>query len=221
MLAGEFTEEDEAQLKDVIQYWKDTYKNKIRIITTNDADIKIAKKKIRDSALKDGFTTFIVDTFKINESDMSSSRTDLALVRDSRDLAKIAQRFNMIGFASVQLAERERGKIFLDSSVLSNSKQIKEILENLFLIRPVYDEELDPESKLYCKPFQLKKIGGKWVEEAGEPDRSLVWRMLFVEKNRNGDNSSDTGKAYLLKFSGDTALFREVFQCRPKHKRID
>lgn len=221
MTSGEFTEEDERQLADVIQYWKENFKGKLHIITTNDADIGIAKKKIRELALKYGYTTFIVDTFKIGEADIGANRTDLALVRDSRDLAKIAQKYDMIGFASVQLAERDRGKMFLDSSVLSNSKQIKEILENLFLIRPVYDEELDPDSKLYCKPFQLKKIDGKWVEEKGEPDRSKVWRMLFVEKNRNGDNSSDTGKAYLLKFSGDTATFREVFQSRPVHRRID
>lgn len=221
IFAGQFTAEDMKQVKDVQNFWRDNYKSKLRIVVTNDADIKIAKKKIREAALKDGYSTFIVDTFKINEADMTASRTDLCLVKDSRELAKIAQRLDMIGFASVQLAERDRGKIFLDSSVLSNSKQIKEILENLFLIRSVYDEELDSNDKLYCRPFRLKKINDKWVEEEYTPDRSAVWRMLFVEKNRNGDNSSDTGRAYLLRFAGDYAVFRETCQCRPRHKRIE
>lgn len=36
-----------------------------------------------------------------------------------------------------------KGKLFLDAGVLSNGKQIKEVLENLFLMRTVYTEELD------------------------------------------------------------------------------
>lgn len=221
ILAGQINEEDMKQLQDVQNYWNNHYKDKVRIITTNDADIKTAKKKIREAALKDGFSTFIVDTFKINENDMTANRTDLCLVKDSRDLAKMAQRYDMVGFASVQLAERDRSQLFLTSSVLSNSKQIKEILENLFLLRPVFDEELDPKEKLYCKPFRLKKIDNKWIEEEYHPDRSSVWRMLFVEKNRNGDNSSDTGKCFLINYAGDFAVFRETAQCRPKHRRID
>lgn len=221
ILAGQITDEDIAQFNSVIKYWNENYKNRVRIITTNDADIKTAKKKIREAALRDGFTTFIVDTFKINENDMGANRTDLCLVKDSRDLAKIAQRFDMVGFASVQLAERDRGTLFLSSAVLSNSKQIKEILENLFLIRPVYNEELDPESKLFCKPFRMVKEDGKWIEREHEVDPAAVWRMLFIEKNRNGSNSSDDGKAYLLKFMGDFAVFKEHCMCHPKHRRID
>lgn len=221
LLAGQITEEDVIQYKSFAKYWNDNFKDKIRIITTNDADIKTAKKKIREAALRDGFTTFIVDTFKINENDIGANRTDLCLVKDSRDLAKIAQKFNMIGFASVQLAEHDRGTLFLSSSVLSNSKQIKEILENLFLIRPVYSEELDRESKLFCKPFRMVKEDGKWIEREHEVDSSAVWRMLFIEKNRNGTNSSDNGKAYLLKFMGDFAVFKEHCMCYPKHRRIE
>lgn len=221
ILAGNLTPEDLEQINDIQKYWREHFKDKIRIICTNDADIKTAKKKIREANLKDGFTTFIVDTFKINESDMSASRTDLCLVKDSRDLFKIAQKLDMIGFASVQLAERERGKLFLDSSALSNSKQIKEICENLFLIRSVYDEELDPTHKLYCKPFRMVKEGDKWIEQPYEADKSAIWRMLFIEKNRNGNNSSDTGRAYLLRFSGDHAVFRETCQVKPRHGRIE
>lgn len=221
MLSGHISDKDREQLKIIQQYWKENYKDKLRIITTNDADIQTAKKKIREAALKDGFTTFIVDTFKINENDMSANRTDLCLVKDSRDLAKIAQKFNMIGFASVQLAEKDKGTLFLNSSVLSNSKQIKEILENLFLIRPVYDEELDSSSKIYCKPFRMVKENEEWIEKEHEVDPTDTWRMLFVEKNRNGSNSSDNGKAYLLKFRGDFAVFNEHCMCRPKHRKID
>lgn len=221
ILSGQLSNEDVKVFKSVSQYWNEHYKNKLKIITTNDADIKTAKKKIRESALNDGFTTFIVDTFKISESDISTNRTDLALVRDSRDLTKMAQKLHMIGLASVQLAEREKGTLFLSASVLSNAKQVKEILENLFLIRPVYDEELDCNSKIYCRPFRMVKENDEWIEKQHDVDISDTWRMLFVEKNRNGSNSSDNGKAYLLKFKGDFAVFNEHCMCRPKHRKID
>ena len=221
ILSGVINDEDKKQIKYFQKFWRENIKGKLKIVSTNDADINTVKREVKNSALKEGFSTFIVDTFKINETDIGTARTDLCLVKDSRDLAKLAQKLDMIGIATVQLAEGGRGKLFLDASSLSNAKQIKEILENLFLIRSVYSEELDSKNKNFCKPFRLKKVGDKWIEEPYEADKSAVWRMLFVEKNRNGDNSSDTGKAYLLRFDGDHSIFRETCQCRPKHGRIE
>ena len=126
------------------------------------------QKKIRENVLRYGYDCVLYDTFKIQESDFEGTRQDLSLVRDSRELDKIAKKYNIIMLASVQLAERLKGKLFLDSSVLSNSKQIKEILENLFLMRTVYDEELDEKNKFYCRPFRLKKVNDKWIEEEEE-----------------------------------------------------
>lgn len=218
--AGDISAESRKQLADVQKFWRENYKGRLKFISIADADMSIVKKKIRENVLKYGYDAVLYDTFKIQEKDFSGQRQDLALVRDSRELDKIGKKYNIIMLASVQLAEYMKGKLFLDSSVLSNSKQIKEILEGLFLMRTVYDEELDPKSKYYCHPFRLKKVGDKWVEEEYLPDRSAVWRMLFVEKTRNGRNSSDTGVAYLLKYAGDHCIFREVAQCRPKHGEI-
>ena len=88
-------------------------------------------------------------------------------------------------------------------------------------MRTVYAEELDPDNKkYYCKPFRLKKVNDKWIEEDYHPDRTAIWRMVFVDKTRSGSNSSDTGVAYLWKFDGEHGIFREVAQCRPKHGTI-
>ena len=122
--------------------------------------------------------------------------------------------------ASVQLAEYMKGKLFLDASCLSNAKQIKEILENLFLMRTVYAEELDEKSKYYCRPFRLKKVNNKWIEEEYKPDPNAVWRALFTEKCRSGANSSDNGIGYLLRYDGDHCIFREVAQARFRHGEI-
>ena len=219
-LSGDINEESRKQLADVQKFWRENYKGKLKFISIADADMSVVKKKIRENALRYGYDTVLYDTFKIQEKDFSGQRQDLALVRDSRELDKIGKKYNLIMLASVQLAEYMKGKLFLDSSVLSNSKQIKEILEGLFLMRTVYDEELDEKSKYYCHPFRLKKVDDKWIEEEYKPDKNAVWRILFVEKTRNGRNSSDTGIAYLLKYDGDHCIFRETCQCRPKHGEI-
>ena len=220
MLSGDIDEESRKQLTDVQRYWRENYKGKVKFISIADADMNVVKKKIRENCLRFGFDTVLYDTFKIQEGDFSGNRQDLALVRDSRTLDKLAKKYNLIMLASVQLAEYMKGKLFLDASVLSGSKQVKEILQSLFLMRTAYSEELDPKSKYYCHPFQLKKVNDKWIEEEYHPDQNAVWRVLFTEKTRNGNNSSDTGIAYLLKYSGDFAIFREVAQCRPKHGEI-
>lgn len=220
MTSGDINAESRDQLTQVQKFWRENYKGKVKFISINDADMRVVKKKIRENVLRYGYDCVLYDTFKIQESDFEGTRQDLSLVRDSRELDKIAKKYNIIMLASVQLAERLKGKLFLDSSVLSNSKQIKEILENLFLMRTVYDEELDEKNKFYCRPFRLKKVNDKWIEEEYAPDRNAVYRALFVEKTRNGNNSSDTGVAYLLKFDGDHCIFREVAQARFKHGEI-
>lgn len=220
MTSGDINVESRDQLTQVQKFWRENYKGRVKFISINDADMRVVKKKIRENVLRYGYDCVLYDTFKIQESDFEGTRQDLSLVRDSRELDKIAKKYNIIMLASVQLAERLKGKLFLDSSVLSNSKQIKEILENLFLMRTVYDEELDEKNKFYCRPFRLKKVNDKWIEEEYTPDRNAVYRALFVEKTRNGNNSSDTGVAYLLKFDGDHCIFREVAQARFKHGEI-
>ena len=220
MTSGDISTESRKQLTDVQKYWRENYKGRVKFIAIADADMSLVKKKIRENVLRYGYDTVLYDTFKIQGGDISSARQDLSLVRDSRELDKLAKKYNIIMLASVQLAEYTKGKLFLDASILSNAKQIKEQLENLFLMRTVYTEELDEKSKYYCHPFRLKRVNDKWIEEEYKPDTSAVWRMVFTEKCRTGANSSDNGIAYLLKYDGDHCIFREVAQCRPKHGEI-
>ena len=220
MASGDINTESRKSLSDVQDFWRKNYKGRVKFISINEADMHVVKKKIRENALRYGYDTVLYDTFKIQEGDFSSARQDLSLVRDSRELDKLAKKYNLIMLASVQLAEYMKGRLFLDASCLSNAKQIKEILENLFLMRTVYAEELDEKSKYYCHPFRLKKVNDKWIEEEYKPDPNAVWRALFVEKCRSGANSSDNGVAYLLRYDGDHCIFREVAQARFKHGEI-
>jgi len=191
LVSGNLTKENQEYIKKAMEYWKDNFHGKLKIIHIEDADMSLIKKEVRKNVLRYGYDTVLYDTFKIQENDFDTVRQDLALVRDSRELDKLAKKYNIIVMASVQLAERYKGKLFLDSSVLSNSKQIKEILEGLFLMRTTYKEELDPENKkMYCFPFRTVKdsVTDKWIEEPYEPNPNKVYRTLFVEKTRNGEN---------------------------------
>jgi hypothetical protein len=221
LAAGGFTEEERLQIEEVQKLYSDLdLKHSLRFVHIADADMSVVSKKIREYVLKEGFDTVLYDTFKIQASDMKELRQDLALVRDTRLLDTLAQKYNLVMLCSLQLAEHTRGKLWLDSSCLSNSKQIKEQLENLFLMRNLYDEELDPQSKQYCRPFQFAKVNGRWVEQDVFPDRTKVWKVLFIEKARSGSNTSDSGVAYLYQFDGDHSTFYEYCRCRPRHGQI-
>lgn len=221
MLSGDINEEDKKYLKKAQEYWNKNYKGKVKFIGIPDADISLVRKKVRENVLKHGYDTVLYDTLKLDFADNNNEQHFISLIKDSRELDKMAKKYNIIMLCSLQLAINTLGKLFLDASVLSMSKQIKEVLENLFLMRTVYPEELDKDNKkFYLRPFRRKNIAGKWCEEEYNPDVNAVWRILFVDKARSGENSSDNGVAYLLKFDGAHGLFSESSMCRPRHGMI-
>ena len=212
------SDKDKEMRKKAQEYWRKNYKDKIKFISIADADMKLVKKKIRENVLSYGFDTVIYDTMKLDFDDTNNNQTWVSLIKDSREFDKIAKKYNIIMLASLQLAMNSKGKLFLDGSELSMSKQSIEVMETLLLMRSVYTEEVTKDNKkFYCNPFRLKKTDSGWVEEEYDPDPSTVYKALFVGKGRNGSNSNDTGVGYLLAFDGGHGIFREVAQARFKH----
>lgn len=221
LTAGQFNDKEKKVVNDVRRFWKENnIAQNLHYIFLNDPDIGLITKNIREYALKNGVEVVLYDTFKIMASDMTAKRQDLALVRDSRTLDVLAKKYGLIMLCSVQLAEHMKGKLWLDSSCLSNSKQIKEQLENLFLIRNCYEEEIDSSSKFYIRPYRTRLIDGIWINEEVTLDPSKTYKVLFIEKSRGGANSSDSSSAILLEFDGDHSTFREVCRCHPRHGQI-
>lgn len=219
LVRGDFDVSDE-NIDIVCQWWEKYCGDNIQFIKINDANINVVTREARKYVLDYGFDVVVYDTFKIQNSDMKDKRQDLALIRDIRTLDQFAKKYGTIVLTTVQLAESMKGKLWLDASCLSNSKQIKEQLENLFLIRNVTDEELDPDSKVYIRPFNRYKENGRWIEKDVALDRTKSWVVLFLEKSRNGANSANTNTAIILKFDGDHSLFEEYCSCRPRHGQI-
>lgn len=212
------SDRDKEMRKKAQDFWRKNYKNKIKFISIADADMKLVKKKIRENVLCYGFDTVIYDTMKLDFDDTGNNQTWVSLVKDSREFDKLAKKYNIIMLASLQLAMNSKGKLFLDGSELSMSKQSIEVMETLLLMRSVYTEEVTKENKkYYCNPFRLKKTEEGWIEEEYIPDPTTVYKALFVGKGRNGANSNDTGVGYLFAFDGGHGIFREVAQARFKH----
>lgn len=221
MLNGNISDEDKKMIKVVQDYWAQTYKGKLKFIAIPDADMSFVKKKIREYVLRHGFDTVLYDTMKCDFSESKDDKEWVRLIKDSREFDKIAKRYNILMLASMQLSIAMQGRLWLDASTLSMSKQVKETCETLMLMRSVYQEELDPDNKKqYIRPFRRVSRDGKWVEEEFTCDPSAVWRVLFVDKNRNGQDSAGDGVAYMLKFRGQYCCFSESCLCRPHHGTI-
>lgn len=219
---GDFTDEDREMIKKANQYWKEHLKDSLKIVSMSDCDSSLSNQIIRKEALRNGIDFFVVDTFKLSLGDgIGNENFWINLIKDARALDTIAKKQNMIGMYTIQLTPASIGELFLTEGALSNSKQIKEVLSNLIIMRKMYDEEFEPGSPYDCRPFRSKlQEDGSWADEDFVPEEGKVYRCVMLNKSRSGSDSGDTGIGYIFKYDGDHAKFSETCKCRPKHKRI-
>lgn len=222
LLSGGFADnaKDKEMIANAQKQFKSKYGGRIHFVAVQDMDMSVNKKLIRDYVLNKGVNFVMIDTFKLDFNTASQQRTDLDLVRTSRELDAIAKKYKIIMYCSLQLAMNSKGTLFLTSAQLSNAKQLIENTENLFMMRNVYKEELDETNKAYyIRPYKLKysEDQGKWIEEPYQPDPNKIWRVIFFTKTRSGANSEDNGQALMYTYNGDYASFYESCWCRPKH----
>lgn len=219
--AGIVTEEDKIMLKKAQQIWKEEYLGKIYFVSIPNTSMSLIKKKFREYNLRYGCTTGLYDTFKLDINEGMGDNHWISLIKDSRELHELAMKYSMKMIATMQCAIATQGQLFLDASILSNSKAVKEILENLYLVRNMYPEEMDENNKkYYCRPYRLEKIGDKWIEKKVELKKEHTYKVLFLDKVRSGENSESNNYAVVLKFDGSHGTVSEYCLCRPKRGRI-
>lgn len=221
LMRGNFTQEQKDIIDRARAVYDKYYANKLHFIQLAENNMDIVKAKIRYYSLQEGYTMVIYDTLKIADLNFRENGTAAweELVQYSRDLDILAKKYNLIMCASVQLAQNQKGALFLDSNMLSGAKGMVEQLDTLICIRDVYKEELDMTSKYFMSPFQLKKdpITGKYNEEPYECDPTSSWKAIFLAKARNAENSTSSGKCLLFNFYGNHSIFKEQCWGRPKH----
>jgi hypothetical protein len=148
------------------------------------------------------------------------------LIKDSRRFEALSRKYpGTQVICTLQLAINTLGKLFLDSSVLSMSKQIKEVCDLMILCRAMYSEELDPnDSKYYCKPFRTiedKTSSTGFRDDVWVPSDNQIYRAVFIEKSRASSSvSSDTGFGYIFHFDGAHGVWTDTAKARFRHGYI-
>lgn len=219
LISGHLTAEDKAKIAEARRWWKANYQKAVKIVTLADADARLTCQIIKKHILRDGITTFAVDTMKITTTEGVNDSVWMSLVKDVRGLTEICLKYNVIGILTIQLALATLNRSWLDSSCLSNSKAIKETLSNLVMFRKLNPAELDQNSPLFIKPFRRKQQqDGTWYDEPYQPDPTKVWKIFITDKCRRGADSGDTGEAFLVRHDGDFCGFYETARCYPTHR---
>ena len=223
LINGNISKEDREYIKKAQDYWRSRYKGQLYFISIPDSDVSLAIKKMRLYILNRGVNTCVYDTFKIDLS-TNNDNSWLSLIQDSRRFETLSRKYpGTQVICTLQLAINTLGKLFLDSSVLSMSKQIKEVCDLMILCRSMYQEEFDPSSKYYCNPFKtvLNKSTNQWENVGWQPKEDMVYRAVFIEKSRSsGAVSSDTGIGYIFSFQGAWGLWSDAAKARFKHGYI-
>jgi replicative DNA helicase len=217
--SGGLTDEDKLALREARNIYNEKIADNLIIVSTNTMNMGSMKKIIRKYSLSSkGLDVFLFDTFK-----MSNGTDDdwKALVKQSREIHELTKIYDICAVMTYQLAMSNNGSLFLDIGMMANSKQIGEVASEMFLMRTLYKEELDKDSKAYCKPFKRVKKGDRWVEEEVELSPDSNYRVLFLGKSRSATVSSDSNTAFILHMNTYSTKISEVCFCHPVRMNIN
>ena len=203
---GGFTDEQKEKLKEAQKISHEKYNN-IRFIKLFDNEIGRVIKFIRKLATQ-GYDMVFFDTFK--GDDESEDNVWLKLITNSRKLFQIASKYNIAIVCTYQLALYAENQRYLGASCLSSSKQIKEVVSELIMMRYLWQDEYSGE-KHDCKPYTLKKDkNGKYIrDESIQLDPTKKYIVFFLNKSRSDEDQQQV----LMEFNGRYNSWREIGRC--------
>ncbi|MGG2091337.1 DnaB-like helicase C-terminal domain-containing protein [Bacillus sp. S13(2024)] len=211
---GGFNEEQRKMMNKAKQYYEEHYKGRIKFVKIFDYSIEDVKRVFRKMK-KQGFDYGIYDTFK--SEDAASANVTGELIEASKQLLQVAEKEDMGIIITMQLAIYMENTRYLTAATLSNAKGVKEVVSELLLTRPLWDDEFGGE-KYDVKPFRYKKdSNGKFTKIKEEillnPEKK--YRIIFLDKSRNDEGEA----AFLYQFDGAWNKWTELGYCTPKHQR--
>lgn len=211
---GNFNDEQLLKLKEAKEYYEKHYKGRLKFAKIYDYSIEDVKRIMRKMA-KQGFGYALYDTFKAE--DASSTTVTGELVEASKQLLQVAEKENIGIIITMQLAIYMENTRYLTAATLSNAKGVKEVVSELVLTRPLWEDEFE-DGKYYVKPYRFKRDGtGKFtkIKEEIQLSKDKKYRLVFLEKTRN-----DEGEVVLLfQFDGAWNKWTELGYCTPLHQR--
>ena len=134
---GHFSDEDYAMLKKAAQISKEKYGN-IKFVKLFENDTSLVLKYIKRLS-RSGVSTIVFDTMK--SDDDSDDRMWQKLLMSSRKIFNVVSKEQISFVATFQLALYTTNQRYLDAGCLSNSKQIKEVVSELVMMRKLWDDE--------------------------------------------------------------------------------
>jgi len=211
---GNLSEEQLQKMHEAKEYYLKHYKGKIKFAKIFDYSVEDVKKIIRKMS-KLGFNYFLYDTFKAEDS--SSQTVTGELIEASKQLLQVAEKEDVGIIITMQLAIYMENTRYLTAATLSNAKGVKEVVSELVLTRPLWDDEM-PGERYDVKPYRFKKdSNGKFtkIKEEITLNPEKKYRLIFLDKSRN-----DEGETVLLyQFDGAWNKWTELGYCTPKHQR--
>lgn len=179
---GEFTEEDLGMIDQAKQISEDKYSN-IKFVKLFNNNTSILMRFIKKYA-RQGCRCFIWDTFKSDDISDGNKEEWLQLLKNSRRVFNLISKLHVSLVMTFQLALYTTNQRYLDASCLAGSKQVKEVLSELIMMRYLWSDERNGE-KNDCKAYHwdIEKKEKEMIQL--DPDKKYL--VVFVNKTRNDD----------------------------------
>lgn len=206
---GKYTDKDEEMISKAIEISKTKYNIKFVKIFENDTSLIL--KHIRRLS-NTGVRVIIYDTMK--GDDVVNTDAWLQLLMNSRKIFNLTSKLGIALVCTFQLALYTTNQRFLDASCLSSSKQIKEVVSELIMMRKLWDDEYTGE-KYDCHPYKFNKDNKK-IRETVDLDKDKNYYVFFINKTRNDEGD----RQILFEWQGHYNKWKEIGYCtiRNDHK---
>lgn len=208
---GRITQEGIVAMKEVKDYINENLAHNLKFVDMDDYDSRSVIKVIRKFS-KVGYRLFLYDTMKADDS--ADAKAWAKIIEASKVFQTCAKRNNVAIILTYQIASHSFDRRWLNRSMLSQGKQIIEVVHSHIMLREIKPDEYNGE-KADIKPYTKKRDeNGKFTQENEflQLNRDKKYVLVFVDKNRSGG----TGDVLLYEFKGHVAKFREIGFCSPR-----
>jgi len=202
---GKFNVEEYQRLYNASDWVKEITQGDNKLITFIYMENYVIEdvKKIVTHYAKKGVTKYIIDTCKVSEGRKNMARWEI-ITEDMKDLYKLCKKnANGLGigiWCNVQISDGALKNRYLNEHSLGESKKMKNEASVLYMMRQVWDDELEAgDHELKCFRWVKEEITNKWIKEEFKLNRHTdnKYYLLFVPKNRFG-KSQDSGLPQLV-----------------------
>lgn len=197
---GDFTEEEYEKLQRAIKWVRNVTQGDNKLISFIYMENYVIEdvKKIAKHYVKKGYLKFLIDTGKPSEGRKGLERWQI-MTEDMKDLYKLCKtNANGLGiglWVNVQLADSALKSRYLNEYSLGESKKMKNEASVLWLMRPVWHDEMEGgKHELSCFKYVKQEFGDGYKKVEFKLDRMLEggckYYLLFTAKNRLGQDNN-------------------------------